>query len=137
MEAVLVPLIVFVFVGANIIVPMVMEHRSKKQRQDILRDAMAKGTPLDPATIAALGDLSTKRPKPAQSPGRKSLGTGLILTLLAMGLAGAAVVDGVYTPNRDNDQSLVIGGLILGCIGIGYLILSIIDYRSKPRIGQD
>jgi hypothetical protein len=54
-----------------------------------------------------------------------------------MGLAGAAVVDGVYTPNRDNDQSLVIGGLILGCIGVGYLILSIIDYRSKPRIGQD
>lgn len=137
MEAVLVPLIVFGFVGAIIITPMVLEYKAKEKRLELLREAMAKGTPLDAATIGALGDLSTKRPKPTQSPGRRSLGTGLILTMLAAGLAGAAVVDGVYTPNRDNDQSLIVAGLILGCIGVGYLILSLIDYRSKPPSGSD
>ncbi|MEZ6022211.1 MAG: hypothetical protein R3C16_02080 [Hyphomonadaceae bacterium] len=64
---------------------------------------------------------------------RKSLGSAVILLALAGGFVAAGfVVDG-FDPGGDAHRGMLIPAVIFGSIGVAFLLLSIVDYVTKPR----
>jgi uncharacterized membrane protein YcjF (UPF0283 family) len=126
MEDILVPLFFFTFLGAVILVPMVLKHRDSKSRMDVLRQALERGQALDPALLEKVYETERKA-RPDQP--RRTLGSGVVLTFLAIGLGVAGYMTDGFSP----DNGMFVAAVIVGCLGLAFTLLAIIDYAAKKR----
>ncbi|MGE0828071.1 MAG: DUF6249 domain-containing protein [Hyphomonadaceae bacterium] len=125
---VLVPLFFFLFLGAVIVVPIWLKERTKQSAHQLIRQAIERGEKIDPELIA---QLSNPQAKQVDRP-RRTLGSAVIMIALAIGLAAAAALGGEFDPTIGEWGHTMIGAVILGALGIGFLILAIVDYQ-KPK----
>ena len=128
-EGVFVPLIFFGFLAAVILVPQLSKERTKRSAHDLISQAIARGQQLDPALVAQLSQAMITEADRA----RKSLGNAVVLLALAGGFVAAGfVVDG-FDPGGDAHRGMLIPAVIFGSIGVAYLLLSVVDYVTKPK----
>ena len=90
---------------------------------------MARGQQLEPALVQQL----TQTMLDAGNRARKSLGNAVILLALAGGFIAAGYVMDGFDPGGDARHGMWIPAVILGSVGVAFLLLSIIDYASKRR----
>jgi len=122
MEGLLVPLGFFAFLGAVIIVPMWLRHRSREAGYKLIHEAMARGQQLDPKMIEQIVEVKQDRgPR-----WRRSLGAGVVLTALALGLTGLGFADGY-------DDGPIKAAVILGALGGGFIVLAVIDIFTTRK----
>ena len=126
-DDILVPLIFFVFLGSVIIIPIYLAHKGRIARMDLMRQALDKGQTLDPKLLEQL--YETERAKPRQDQPRRTLGSGVVLTFLAIGLGAA----GWMTEGFSADNGLFVAAVIVGCLGLAFIILAIVDYAAKAQ----
>ncbi|GAM98738.1 hypothetical protein U91I_02373 [alpha proteobacterium U9-1i] len=124
MEAeIFVPFIFFAFLAAVILVPILSKERTKRSAHDLVSQAMARGQTLEPALIEKLSSEMLEEGDRA----RKSLGKGIILTMLAGGLLAAGYFGDGW------DEGAYIPATIIGALGIAFLLLALIDYLGRNR----
>lgn len=128
MEAeIFVPFIFFAFLGAVILVPVLAKERTKRSAHDLISRAMERGQPLDPGLVSQL----TQNMLDEGNRARKSLGSGVILLALAIGFVGAGYVGSGF--DADAMHGFGIPAVILGTVGLAFIVLAIIDYAAKKR----
>jgi len=133
-ESVLVPLIFFSFLGAVIIGPMYLAHKGRLAKIELMKQALERGQNLDPKLLEQLYEVEASKKRPDQP--RRSLGAGVVLTFLAVGLGGAGFLSNGYDPSGMSDNGLYTAALIVGCIGLAYLVLAVVDYSTKKKDGE-
>jgi hypothetical protein len=124
-EAVLIPLVFFGFLAAVILVPIMMKERTKRSAHDLISQALARGQQLDPALVSQITQSMVDEGNRA----RKSLGRGVIMFALAAGFLGAGYVAGGWEDARD----MAVPAVILGALGLAFILLAILDYSTKRR----
>ena len=124
-----VPFVFFGFLGAVILVPVLVKERTKRSALDLISQAMARGQALDPALIAKLSDDMLQEGNRA----RKSLGNGVILLALAAGFVGAGFVADRFDPGGDAHNGMLIPAVIMGAVGLAFLLLAGVDYLTKKQ----
>jgi len=130
MEAdVFVPFVFFAFLAAIILVPVLAKERTKRSAHDLISQAMARGQPLEPSLVSQL----TQNMLDEGNRARKSLGSGVILLALAGGFVAAGFVIDGYDHDGDVIRGMAVPAVILGTVGVAFLLLAIIDYASKKR----
>lgn len=124
MEAeIFVPFVFFAFLAAIIIVPIMSKERTKRSAHELVSQALARGQTLEPDLIEKLStDLQVEGDR-----ARRSLGKGIILTMLAVGLMGAAYFGDGW------DEGAMVPATIVGALGVAFLLLALVDYISKKR----
>jgi hypothetical protein len=125
-----VPFVFFSFLAAVILVPVLAKERTKRSAHDLISQAMSRGQALDPALISQL----TEQMLDEGNRARKSLGNGVILLALAAGFVGAGfVIQGLDGGDSDGLYGMMIPAVILGTVGLAFLLLAAIDYAGKKR----
>jgi hypothetical protein len=131
MEAVLIPISFFGFLGAVILVPIWLKERTKQSAHQLISQALEKGQPLDPAIMSRLTEVAARQ-APADRA-RRTLGSGVVLLALAGGFAGASYFIGDWDPSGYAGGGLMIPAMILGALGSAFILLAIVDYASKKK----
>lgn len=131
MEAVLVPLTFFGFLGAVILVPIWLKERTKQSAHQLISQALEKGQTLDPALMSKLTE-SVQRQAPGDRA-RRTLGSGVVLVALAAGFVGASYLSGDFDPSGYAGSGMVTAAIILGALGAAFILLAIVDYASKKK----
>ena len=121
-----VPFTFFAFLTSVIVIPIMLKERTKRSAHELVGKALERGQTVDPVLIQQLTEnLATEGNR-----ARKSLGNGIILLALAAGFAGAAyAADGF----GHFDSGALVPAIILGSVGLAFLLLAIVDYASKKR----
>lgn len=122
-----VPFIFFGFLAAIILVPTIVKERTKRSAHDLISRAMERGQPLDPALVSQL----TQNMLEEGNRARKTLGNGVILLALAVGFVGAGYVASGF--DADAMHGFGIPAVILGTVGLAFLLLALVDYTTKRR----
>lgn len=122
---ILVPLVFFGFLAAVILVPIMAKERTKRSAHDLVSQAMARGQQLDPALVSQI----TQSVADEGNRARRSLGRGVIMLALAAGFIGAGYVNGGWTDAHD----MAVPAVLLGTLGIAFILLAILDYVTKSR----
>jgi len=132
MEAdVFVPFVFFAFLGAVILVPVMVRERTKRSAHELISQAMARGQQLEPELVTQL----TQNMLDEGNRARKSLGNGVVLLALAAGfIAAGFVIDG-YEHDGDVIRGMAVPAVILGTVGLAFLLLAVVDYATKKRNG--
>ena len=126
---VFVPFVFFTFLAAVILVPILAKERTRRSAHDLISQAMARGQTLDPSLIAKLSEDMLQEGNRA----RKSLGNGVVLLALAGGfIAAGFVIDG-YDHDGDVIRGMAVPAVLLGTVGLAFLLLAIVDYATKKR----
>lgn len=134
---ILVPLSFFAFLGAVILGPIYLNHRTRQAKLDLLRQAVERGQDLDPKILDQIYDDESR--KPPRDRARRSLGSGVILTALACGLAAAAYMTDGFDPSGNSFSGMMVAAVIIGFLGVGFVILAIVDYATRkptPPAGE-
>jgi len=130
MEAdVFVPFVFFAFLGAVILVPVLARERTKRSAHDLISQAMARGQPLEPSLVSQL----TQNMLEEGNRARRSLGNGVILLALAGGFVAAGFVIDGYDHDGDVIRGMAVPAVLLGTVGVAFLLLAVIDYATKKR----
>jgi hypothetical protein len=130
MEAeIFVPFIFFAFLAAVILVPTLAKERTKRSAHDLISQAMARGQPLEPSLVSQL----TQNMLEEGDRARKSLGSGVILLALAAGFLGAGYVIDGFGHDDDVIRGMAVPAVILGAVGLAFILLAVIDYATKKR----
>jgi len=127
LSEILVPLAFFAFLGSVVIIPIYLAHKGRIARMDLMRQALDKGQTLDPKLLEQL--YETERAKPRQDQPRRTLGSGVVLTFLAIGLAAAGWMMDGFSP----DNGMIVAAVIVGCLGLAFIVLAIVDYAAKKE----
>ncbi len=129
MEGILVPITMFIVIGAVIIVPRYLKSREQEGLQATLRAAIERGQPLPPEVIDAI----TREAKPIAAPGR-DLRRGIVWIGVAAGFVGLAYAMG-YTDTDASDAFWPLIGVAAfpGFIGAALLVIAGLN-RSKTKI---
>ncbi|MBL8538719.1 MAG: hypothetical protein JNM59_15045 [Hyphomonadaceae bacterium] len=127
---VLVPIAFFAFLGAVIVGPIWLRERTRQSAHRLVQDALEKGQPLDPAIVKQLTD-GRERAKPDRA--RNTLGSGVVLLALAGGFAGASFLMGGFDPSGHAERGMLVPAIILGALGVAFLVLAIVDYSTKKK----
>lgn len=117
---ILIPLSFFAFLAAVILVPIWLRHRQRESGYKLIHEAMARGQALDPKMIEQIVQAKDKRDGPRW---RRSLGAGVILGAIALGLVGISFTEGW-------DDGPLKGAVILGALAAAFLILAVIDITT-------
>jgi hypothetical protein len=126
---VFVPFLLFGFLTAIILVPVLAKEKTKRSAHNLISQAMSRGQDLDPNLIQQL----TQNMLDEGNRARKSLGSAVILLALAGGfIATGYVMDG-FDPGGDARHAMWIPATILASVGAAFLLLAIIDYATKRR----
>ncbi|MBI1186233.1 MAG: hypothetical protein GC206_02705 [Alphaproteobacteria bacterium] len=120
---ILIPLGFFIFLGVVIVTPVWLRERTKQSAHRLLSEAIARGEKVDPELISRLSDPPRRR----QDRSRETLGSALILIALSAAFIGMGFVD---SGGFGLDWQIYPAS-ILGALGLAFLILAIVDYRSK------
>jgi uncharacterized membrane protein YidH (DUF202 family) len=126
---ILILLVIFGSITAIIVLPMWFREQTKQSAHRLLSDAIARGEKIDPEVIARLGDLPARQ----HDRPRRTLGSAVILLALAGAMAAMAHFTGSFDPTDHAWGGQMTVAAILGALGIAFLILSIVDYSSKPK----
>lgn len=121
---VFVPFIFFGFLAAVILIPIWLRERTKQSAHHLISQALEKGQPLDPVLMRDLTQGTVKQQQ-GDRP-RRTLGSAILM----LALAGA--FGGIYFVDQDNDWSRI-PAIILGALGIAFLLLAIVDYTTKKK----
>lgn len=124
-----VPLIFFSFLAAVILVPVLVKERTKRSAHDLVSQAMARGQALDPTLISQLTQTMLDEGNRA----RRSLGNGVILIALAIGFLAAGYVIEGFDADGDAIRGMAIPAVILGTVGLAFLLLAVVDYATKKK----
>jgi len=124
---VFVPFLFFGFLAAIILVPIYLRERTRQSAHHLIAQALEKGQALDPALMKSLTE-GTKKP---QDKARSSLGAGVVLLALGGGFAAAGYFVGGYAEEAFN--GMMVPAVILGALGIAFILLSIVDYATKKK----
>jgi hypothetical protein len=124
-----VPFIFFAFLAAVILVPTLAKERTKRSAHDLISQAMARGQPLEPSLVSQL----TQNMLEEGDRARKSLGSGVILLALAAGFLGAGYVIDGFGHDDDVIRGMAVPAVILGAVGLAFILLAVIDYATKKR----
>ena len=130
MEAeIFVPFVFFGFLAAIILVPVLAKERTKRSAHDLVSQALARGQNLDPTLVQQL----TQNLLDEGNRARKSLGNAVVLLALAGGFVAAGYVLNGLDHDGDAMHAMWIPAVILGSVGVAFLLLSIVDYATKRR----
>lgn len=124
-----VPFVFFGFLAAIILVPTLSKERTKRSAHDLVANALSRGQNLDPALVQQL----TQNMLDEGNRARKSLGNAVILLALTGGFIAAGYVMDGFDPGGDARHGMWIPAVILGSVGVAFLLLAIIDYATKRR----
>ena len=119
-----VPFVFFGFLAAVILVPIWLRERTKQSVHHLISQALEKGQPLDPAIMRDLTQGSVRQQQ-VDRP-RRTLGSAILMLALGGAFGGIAFID----PDQDWAR---IPGIILGALGLAFLLLAIVDYTSKKK----
>ncbi len=122
----LVPLAMLALIGAIVIVPIQLRHKQKEAGYRLIQEAMARGQTLDPKMIEQIVQSKERQEGPRW---RRSLGAGVVLCAVALGLVGIAYADGY-------DAGPIKGAVIVGALGLGFIGLAIIDIFTRKPNGE-
>lgn len=125
-----VPFVFFGFLGAIILVPIWLRERTKQSAHQLISQALEKGQPLDPALMR---ELTANTQKPPQDKARRTLGSGVVLLALAAGFVAAGYFIQDISGASEAFGGMMIPAVILGALGIAFLLLAMIDYGSKKK----
>ena len=126
---ILIPIVFFGFLAAIILVPIWLRERTKQSAHQLISQALEKGQTLDPAIMRQL----TEGQREKQDRPRRTLGSGVVLLALAGGfVASAFFVDG-FDPSGYAHSGMMVPAVILGALGIAFILLAIIDYATKKK----
>lgn len=126
---VFVPFVFFSFLAAIILVPVLAKERTKRSAHDLISQAMSRGQQLEPSLVSQL----TQNMLDEGNRARKSLGSGVILLALAGGFLAAGFVIEGYEHDGDVMRGMAVPAVILGTVGIAFLLLAIIDYATRKK----
>jgi hypothetical protein len=129
MGEVFVPIMFFGFLAAIILVPIYLRERTRQSAHHLIAQALEKGQQLDPALMRTL----TEGQKKPQDKARSSLGSGVVLLALAGGFAAAGYFVGNLSGADEAFNGMMIPAVILGALGIAFILLAIIDYSIKKK----
>lgn len=130
MEAdIFVPFVFFSFLAAVILVPTLVKERTKRSAHELISQAMARGQNVDPELVAQL----TQNMLDEGNRARKGLGNGVILIALAIGFLAAGYVIEGYEHDGDVIRGMAVPAVILGTVGLAFLLLAIVDYTTRKR----
>jgi hypothetical protein len=122
-------LVFFGFLGAIILVPQLAKERTKRSAHDLVSQALARGQSLDSSLVQQF----TQNMLEDGNRARRSLGNAVVL----LALSGGFVAAGFVINNIDNDgdamHAMWIPAVVLGSVGIAFLLLSIVDYVTRNR----
>lgn len=126
MEGILVPIIMFIVIGAICIVPVWLKSRERIEMQSTLRAAIDKGQPVPPEVIEAL----TRNVKIAPTS-LSDIRTGVIWLAVGIGIG----LFSYFADFADHDADFP--GLGIACIpaviGVAYIVLSFFNpNKFKP-----
>lgn len=127
----LIPFIFFGFLAAVILVPIYLKERTKQSAHALISQALEKGQTLDPSLIRQLTE--NQRPQQQQDRARRTLGSGVVLLALAGGFAAAAMLMDGFDPSGAAENGMMIPAVILGALGVAFLLLALIDYTLKKK----
>lgn len=122
-----IPFTFFAFLTAVIVVPVLAKERTKRSAHDLISQAMARGQVLDPSLVSQLTTNMIHEGDRA----RKSLGNGVVLLALAAGFVAAGYVASGF--DNDAGHGMMIPAIIMGSVGLSFVILAIFDYSVKKR----
>jgi hypothetical protein len=126
-----VPLIFFSFLTAVIVLPVMAKENTKRSAHQLISQAIARGQELDPATISRMTDEMLDGG--GGNRARRSLGNAVVL----LALAGGFVAAGFVLSNLDHDGEVLyamsVPAVIVGSVGVAFLLLSIVDFAAKRR----
>jgi hypothetical protein len=122
-----VPFIFFAFLAAIILVPTLAKERTKRSAHELISQAMARGQQLEPALVSQL----TQNMLDEGNRARKSLGSGVILLALAAGFVAAGYVASGL--DAEAMQGFLIPAVLVGTVGLAFLLLAVVDYMTKRR----
>lgn len=125
----LIPFAFFGFLAAIILVPIYLRERTRQSAHHLIAQALEKGQQLDPALMRTL----TEGQKKPQDKARSSLGSGIVLLALAGGFAAAGYFVGDLSGAPEAFQGMMIPAVILGALGIAFILLAVIDYSIKKK----
>jgi hypothetical protein len=126
---IIIPFTFFAFLAAVILVPVLAKERTKRSAHGLISQALARGQELDPALIARMTDDIAD----SAGRGRRTLGNGVILVALAMGFVAAGYVLDGFDPGGDAHRGMLVPAVIVGTVGVAFLLLAIVDYATKRR----
>lgn len=124
-----VPFVFFGFLAAIILVPILAKERTKRSAHDLVSQALARGQTLDSSLVEQL----TQNLLDEGNRARKSLGNGVILLALTGGFIAAGYIMDGFDPGGDARHGMWIPAVILGSVGVAFLLLAIVDYATKRR----
>jgi hypothetical protein len=126
---VFVPFLFFGFLTAVIVIPIMAKEATKRSAHQLVSQAIARGQTLDADLLHRL----TQEVFYDANRARRSLGNAVILLALAGSfVATGYVVDG-FDHDGDAHRGLLVPAVILGSIGLAYLLLAVFDYMTKKR----
>lgn len=125
MEGVWVPIIMFLVIGAIVIVPIWLKSRERLEMQTTLRAAIDKGQPVPPEVIEAL-TRTVKAPPTSLTDMR----TGVIWLAVGIGIALLSFFSDI------GDGEFHSSGVGIACIpiviGLAFIVLSFFN-PNKPK----
>lgn len=125
----LIPFVFFGFLAAIILVPIYLRERTRQSAHHLIAQALEKGQTLDPVLMRTL----TEGQKKPQDKARSSLGSGIVLLALAGGFAAAGYFVGNISGAEEAFNGMMIPAVILGALGIAFILLAIVDYAMKKK----
>lgn len=128
-EGILFFLVFFGFLGSIILIPIYLRERTRQSAHHLIAQALEKGQTLDPALMKTL----TEGQKKPQDKARSSLGSGIVLLALAGGFAAAGYFVGDLSGEQDAFNGMMIPAVILGSLGVAFILLAIVDYATKRK----
>ncbi len=126
---IIVPFVFFAFLAAVILVPIYLRERTKQSAHALISQALEKGQSLDPQILKQL----TEGGRPPQDKARRSLGSGIVLLALAGGFVGGAYVMDGFDPSGMAHNGMLVPAVILGALGIAFILLAVVDYATKRK----
>ena len=118
MDGTLIPIVLFIMIGAIVIVPTWLKSKERKEMQATLRASIEKGQALPPEIVEALSKENIKPPATAT----RDLRVGVILLAVSLGVA----LFGYMVSFAEMDAFYPIAGsaAVPGMIGLAFIVLS-------------
>lgn len=118
MDGYIVAVVFWIFVGTTAVTGMILEHKKRRLGVELLRAAVERGQPLDPATVEKLVAPDQARDEPFD-PLALKLG-GIITVAAGVGLLPLGYCVSLVMP--DALFPIIGAGILAVCVGIGLLI---------------
>jgi len=127
MDEILIPIVLFIVIGAIVIVPVWLKSRERLEMQSTLRAAIDKGQPVPPEVIEAL----TRNVKVAPTS-LSDIRAGVIWLAIGVGI-------GLFSYFSDfGDHDMDFPGIGIACIpvviGVAFIVLSFFNPNKFKRV---